>query len=180
MPDPRTLYGVIARYSSGEACLAAAKSIRARGFTQVEAYTPYMVEGLVDELKNRDDRVTWIVFFGGVIGASLGFLLQYYVSVVDFPMNVGGRPDLSWPSFIPVTFECGILCAALSGLVGMLMLNGLPRPHHPVFEAPGFEAVGRDKFFLCIEAGDPQFSVEAAKSALLETRPESVDEVISE
>jgi hypothetical protein len=176
----RTLHGVIARYPSGEQLLEAARTIKEKGYNNVEAYTPYMVEGVVDTLKNRDDRVTWIVFFGGVIGASLGFLLQYYVSVVDFPMNVGGRPDLSWPSFIPVTFECGILCASLSGLVGMLMLNGLPRPHHPIFDAPGIEASLRDKFFLCIEADDPQFSVDEAKAALQETRPESVDEVISE
>ena len=176
----RTLHGVIARYPSGEALLEATKSIKGKGYQRVEAYTPYMVEGVVDELKTRDDRVTWIVFFGGVIGAGLGFLLQYYVAVIDYPMNVGARPNLSWPSFIPITFECGILCAALSGLVGMLGLNGLPRPHHPIFDAPGIEASGRDKFFLCIEADDPQFSLEDAKAALLETRPESVDEVMSE
>lgn len=176
----KSLYGVVARYSSGEALLESAKAVRTKGFTKVEAYTPYHVEGVVDALGNKDDRVTWIVFFGGVIGASLGFLLQYYVSVIDYPMNVGGRPDLSWPSFIPVTFECGILSAALSGLVGMLGLNGLPRPHHPIFEAPGIEASGRDKFFLCIEADDPQFSIDEAKAALQETNPESVDEVMSE
>ncbi len=176
----KTLYGVVARYNSGEHLLEAAKQIRGKGYTNVEAYTPYHVEGVVDALDNKDDRVTWIVFFGGVIGASLGFLLQYYVAVIDYPMNVGGRPDLSWPSFIPVTFECGILCAALSGLVGMLGLNGLPRPHHPIFDAPGIEASGRDKFFLCIEADDPQFSIDGAKSDLQATGPEAVDEVISE
>jgi len=173
------LYGVVAKYDSSEDLLAAAKVIKARGYRDVEAYAPYMVEGLVDELKNKDDRVTWIVFFGGVIGALSGFSLQYYVSVVDYPMNIGGRPDLSWPSFIPITFECGILCAALSGLVGMLLLNGLPRPHHPIFDAPGFEGATRDKFFLCIEASDPSFSLEEAKAALAYTRPVSVDEVIS-
>ncbi len=176
----KTLYGVVAKYSSGEMLLEAAKEIRCKGYTSVEAYTPYHVEGVVDALGNKDDRVTWIVFFGGVIGAALGFLLQYYVAVVDYPMNVGGRPNLSWPSFIPVTFECGILSAALSGLVGMLGLNGLPRPHHPIFDAPGIEASGRDKFFLCIEADDPQFSLDEAKAALQATGPESVDEVISE
>lgn len=176
----KTLYGVVARYSSGEDVLAAAKTIRAKGYTEVEAYTPYMVEGLVDELKNRDDNVTWIVFFGGVIGACLGFALQCYISMVDYPMNIGGRPDFSWPSFIPVTFECGILSAALSGLVGMLGLNGLPRPHHPIFDAPGFENALRDKFFLCIEAADPGFEMERVKSDLQATAPESVDEVISE
>ena len=176
----KTLYGVVAKYSSGEMLLEAAKEIRGKGYTSVEAYTPYHVEGVVDALGNKDDRVTWIVFFGGVIGAALGFLLQYYVAVVDYPMNVGGRPNLSWPSFIPVTFECGILSAPLSGLVGMLGLNGLPRPHHPIFDAPGIEASGRDKFFLCIEADDPQFSLDEAKAALQATGPESVDEVISE
>lgn len=173
------LYGVIAKYDSGEDLLAAAKVVKAKGYTKVEAYAPYMVEGLVDELKNKDDRVTWIVFFGGVIGALSGFGLQYYVSVVDYPMNIGGRPDLSWPSFIPITFECGILCAALSGLVGMLMLNGLPRPHHPIFDAPGIEDATRDKFFLCIESSDPSFELEEAKAALSDTRPVSVEEVIS-
>ena len=176
----RSLHGVIAKYSTGEHLLDAAKSVRSKGYVNVEAYTPYMVEGVVDTLGNRDDRVTWIVFFGGVIGASLGFLLQYWVSAVDFPMNIGGRPNVSWPSFIPITFECGILCAALSGLVGMLLLNGLPRPHHPIFDAPGIEASLRDKFFLCIESDDPQFSLEEAKAALRDTGAESVDEVISE
>jgi hypothetical protein len=176
----KSLYGVIGRYSSGEALLDAAKIVKGKGYQNVEAYTPYMVEGVVDTLKNRDDNVTWIVFFGGVIGAGLGFLLQVYVSVIDYPMNVGGRPDFSWPSFIPVTFECGILSAALSGLVGMLGLNGLPRPHHPIFEAPGIEASGRDKFFLCIEADDPGFEIEEVKETLRSTGAESVDEVMSE
>lgn len=176
MPE---LYGVVAQFDTGENLIEAVRQARQAGYTKMDAYTPYAVEGLVDELGTRDDRVPWIVFWCGVIGASLGFLLQVYVAVIDYPMNIGGRPNFSWPYFIPVTFECGVLAASLGGLVGMLVLNGLPRPNHPIFDAPDIERSGQDKFFLCIEAADPNFQVDSAKQFLETTNPEFVSEVRS-
>jgi hypothetical protein len=167
----------MARFASSEDLVAASKKVRAAGYTKLDAYTPYAIEGLPDELGNRDDRVPWIVFFCGIFGAMAGFALEYYVSVIDYPLNVGGRPNLSWPSFIPVTFECGVLAASIGGVVGMLMLNGLPRPYHPVFNAPGIERSGVDKFFLCIEADDPNFSETDTRQLLQSLGAESVDEV---
>jgi hypothetical protein len=172
-----THFGVIAQFSEAEEILKAAKDARDSGFTKLEAYTPYHVEGLVDILGTRDDRVPWIVFICGISGAILGFLLQVYVAVIDYPMNVGGRPDLSWPSFIPVTFECGILAAALGGLLGMLFLNGLPRPHHPLFDVDGFEQVSKDKFYLCVESNDPNFDVSRVKDFFQKVGAEDVKEV---
>ena len=172
-----SLYGLVAHYESPEEILVAARMAREAGYTKMDAFTPYMVEGLAEELRSRDDRVTWIVFGCGMVGAALGFLLQWWVSAVDYPMNIGGRPDVSWPSFIPVTFECGILSAALGGLVGMLMLNGLPLPYHPIFEAPGFERVTRDRFILCIESADPRFDAGETREFLESTAPEGVEEV---
>lgn len=172
------LHGVIAQFSEGEALMAAAQKARDAGYTKMDAFTPYAIEGLVDVLGNKDDRVPWITFFGGVIGASLGFTLQWWVSCVDYPLNIGSRPNLSWPSFIPITFECGVLMASLSGVIGMLMLNGLPRPHHPLFDAKNFEKSGEDKFFLCIESTDPAFEVEKTKAFLESINAEEVSEVV--
>lgn len=172
-----TIFGVIAEYSDGEAVLAAAQAARDAGFKKMDAYTPYMVEGLVDALGNKDDRVPRIVFICGLICAGLGFLMQYWITGVDYPMNIGGRPNLSWPSYIPITFESGVLVAAFSAVVGMFGLNGLPRPHHPVFDAPGFDRATRDKFFLCIEAEDEGFDARLAKEVLLATKPDSIQEV---
>lgn len=129
-PTGPQLYGVVAEYSSGEAVVAAANAARAAGFTKMDAYTPYMVDDLVDALGNKDDRVPKIVFGMGLLGATGGFLLQWWVASSAYPLNIGGRPNLSWPSFIPITFECGVLVAALTAAGAMIALNGLPRPHH--------------------------------------------------
>ena len=124
----------------------------------------------------RANRTT-IVLIGGVTGAVLGYLLQYYVAVIDYPLNIGGRPLHSWPAFIPVTFELTILCAGLFAVLGMLALNGLPMPHHPVFNAPRFALASRDRFFLCIEAVDQQFDRDATWRFLDRMTPRSVSEV---
>lgn len=171
------VYGLMAQFSDSESLMEAVKKARTAGYTQMDAYTPFAVEELADALGNRDDRIPWVVFICGVLGALGGLSLQYYINVIDWPMNVGGRPDFSWPSFIPVTFECGVLGAAIGGVVGMIILNGLPRPYHPVFNVPGFDAATRDKFFLCIESGDPQFDPEKTAEFLKETGAERVEEV---
>ncbi len=151
------LHGIIAEFENADELIHAAKRAREAGYTKMDAYSPFPVHGLSEAIGFEDHKVPWLVFISGVIGAIAGFSLQYYVSVVDYPLNVGGRPYLSWPAFIPVTFETTVLFAAFGAFIGMLALNGLPRPHHPIFNAPRFERASQDRFFLCIEASDPQF-----------------------
>jgi hypothetical protein len=172
-----TTYGLLASFDSSEKLFDATRKAREAGYVAMDAYAPFAIEGLPEELGSRDDRVPWIVFFAGITGAALGFWMQVYFHAIDYPMNVGGRPDISWPSFIPVTFECGILAAATSALVGMLVLNGLPRPHHPLFGAKTFERVMNDRFYLCIEATDPMFDNAKTKEFLQGLGAETVEEV---
>jgi hypothetical protein len=152
----------------------AARSVRAAGYRDVDAFTPFPVEGLDDALGLGPTRLPLIVFLGGAAGALGGFFLQYYASVIDYPLNVGGRPLNSWPAFIPVTFELTILAAAVTGVLAMLALNGLPMPHHPVFNVERFALASRDRFFLCIEARDPLFDPEATRRLLEETTGKEV------
>lgn len=151
------LHGIIAEFRSAEELLHAARRAREAGYTQMDAYSPFPLHGLSEAIGFEDHKVPWTVFIAGVIGAIAGFSLQYYISVVDYPLNVGGRPLLSWPAFIPVTFETTVLFAAFGAFIGMLVFNGLPQPYHPIFNAPRFERASQDRFFLCIEAKDPLF-----------------------
>lgn len=150
-------YGLVAEFDTPEALVEAALSARSAGYTRMDAYTPFPVHGLAEALKFDDPRVPWVVFLGGVAGAIAGLGLQVYTSVIDYPQNVGGRPFLSLPAFFPVTFECTVLFAAFGAVFGMLAMNGLPQPYHPIFNAPGIERASQDGFFLCIEASDPAF-----------------------
>jgi len=152
------IYGLIAEFHDPSSVVAAARSAHEAGYRKMDAYTPFPIEELAEAMGWRTrGRLPKIVLAGGLLGAAGGFLLQYWTSVVAYPLNVGGRPLNSWPSFIPVTFETGILGAALAAVLGMLALNGLPRPYHPVFNAPNFAMASTDRFFLCIESGDPLF-----------------------
>src|SRR5262249_47953432 len=134
-----TFYGLVAEFRDPEDILQAAKQAREAGYKQMDAYTPFPIHGLDEAIAFEDNRVPWTIFISGLLGAVGGYLLQYYVSVMDYPLNVGGRPYQSWPSFMPVTFECTILLASFGAVVGMLAYNGLPRPHHPIFSTPRFE-----------------------------------------
>lgn len=169
--------GLIACFGGADELIAAVRSTRKTGYRRIDAYTPFVIEGLVDDLDNRDDRVPKIVFGFGMLGAAVGFLMQVYASSYDYPMNIGGRPDFSWPSFIPITFETGVVFAAFAAMFGMLALNGLPRFHNPLFSVEGFERSGVDKFFLWIRAEDPQFEPAATRTFLEELGAESVQEV---
>ena len=144
----------MAEFASPEELLEAARRAFAAGFRKMDAYSPFPVDGLAEAIGFHDSRVPLIVLIGGILGCLGGFFLQYWVSVIDYPINVGGRPLNSWPSFIPVTFEMTILVAALSAVFGVLALNGLPMPYHPVFNVERFELASRNRFFLCIEAAD--------------------------
>ena len=171
------VFGVAASFDNPEDLLVAAHRAREAGYTKMDAYTPFPVHGLPDAIGFHDNRVPWIIFFCGLAGALGGYALQYYVSVIDYPLNVGGRPLHSWPTFIPVTFECTILLAALGAVFGMLGLNGFPKPYDPMFNAPGFERVSQDRFFLCIEADDPKFDVQEITRLMQSLNAEAVSEV---
>jgi len=151
------MYGLIAEFDNPEALVGAAHRAFAEGFRKMDAYSPFPVEGLAEALGFHRTRVPLIVLTGGILGCLGGFFLQYWLAVIDYPINVGGRPLNSWPSFIPVTFELTILIAALSAFFGVLALNGLPMPYHPVFNVERFELASRNRFFLLIEVADPRF-----------------------
>jgi Protein of unknown function (DUF3341) len=154
---PPHLYGVIAEFANADELLHAVHATRKEGYQVVEAYTPYPVEELNEAIGHGPSRVPLLVLIGGIAGGLFGFFLQYWTSVVDYPLNVGGRPYNSWVSFIPITFECTILFAGIAAVLGMLVLNGLPMPYHPVFSVPRFQLASRDRFFLMILARDPRF-----------------------
>ncbi len=150
------------------------------GYRKIDAYSPFPIEELNEALGMHKDSVSLIVLLGGIFGGTLGFLLQYWINVIDYPVNIGGRPLNSWPAFIVVTFELTILGASLFGVFGMLAMNGLPQPHHPVFNVPRFAFATRDRFFLCIEATDPMFQREETMKFLQSLGARSVSEVPSD
>ena len=142
------LYGMMAEFKSSEELVEAVRTVRRQGYRAMDAYTPFPIEGLAEELGFRWNFLPAIVLCGGIIGAVGGFFMQYYANVISLPLNIGGRPHDSWPAFIPVTFELSILVAALFAVLGMLALNRLPMPNHPVFNEPRFELASRNRFFF--------------------------------
>jgi Protein of unknown function (DUF3341) len=150
-------YGLLAEFASAEALVAAARQARQHGFRVLEGYTPFSVEGLAQALELPPSRVPLWTLAGGLLGGSGAFFLQWYSAVIDYPIDAGGRPLNSWPAFIPATFELTVLGAALAAFIGMLVLNGLPRLRHPLFEVEDFHLASRNRFFLCIRASDPAF-----------------------
>jgi Protein of unknown function (DUF3341) len=165
MKRPST-YGLMAEFNDPDNLLAAARRTREEGYRRMDAYTPFPVEGLSEALGFQRTWVPLLVLIGGIIGCVGGYIMQYYIAVVDYPINVGGRPLHSWPAFIVITFELTVLAAALAAVLGMLALNGLPTPHHPVFNVPRFALASRDRFFLVIEATDPKFHLEDTRRFL--------------
>jgi len=171
------IYGLLAEFDSPTAVVDAARRAHDAGYRKMDAYSPFPIEDLTEAIGFRHTRLPMIVLTGGILGAVGGFGLQYWVSVIEYPVNVGGRPFLSWPSFIPVTFETTVLVAALFAVLGMLALNGMPMPYHPVFNVPEFALASKDKFFLCLEAADPQFDPVSSRKFLESLGPKSVWEV---
>ncbi len=175
---PRTpVYGLLAEFATPQEVLAAARRARSAGYRDVEAYTPYPVEGLSEELGMRRTRVPFVVLMAGLVGAGVGFFMQYWSIGVDYPLDVGGRPINSWPVYIPITFEVMVLVASFGALLGMIFLNGLPKLYRPVFNVPRFALATQDRFFLCIEATDPRFDREATRQFLVGLNPAEVVEV---
>jgi hypothetical protein len=168
------LYGFLAEFESPDALKDCIRAARREGFSRIDAFTPFPVEGIPEELGLHHSRVPLFVLVGGITGALTGWLLQYYSSVYDYPLNIGGRPLNSWPAFVVVIFELTILFGGLSGVFGMLALNGLPKPHHPLFNEPRFDRVTHDRFFFCIEATDPKFDRDTTWNFLQNLKPEGV------
>lgn len=171
------LYGLMAEFDDANALVAAAHRTREHGYQRLDAYTPFPIEELSEAIGFRHTRLPLVVLIGGLIGGLSGYFMQYYAAGISYPMNIGGRPYHSAPMFIPVTFEMTILIAALAAVFGMLALNGLPMPYHPVFNVPHFALATRDRFFLCIEATDPRYDREATWRFLEGLGPRSISEV---
>ena len=171
------LYGVMAQFDNPSQLVAAARSAYAAGYRQINGYSPFPIEELDEAIGFKRTTLPLIVFAGGVLGALGGFFMQYWMEVVDYPLIVGGKPFNSWPAFIPITFECTVLGAAFAAVFGMLALNKLPQPYHPVFNAPSFALATRDSFFLVIEAKDEKFDHHEAVRFLKNLDPREVVDV---
>src|SRR5476651_2663054 len=171
------VHGLMAEFDDPQSLVTATERAHREGYRRMDAYSPFPIEELHEALGSQHTRLPLIVLIGGLCGCIGGYALQYWSAVVAYPLNVGGKPFHSWPAFIPVTFECTILVAALSAVLGMLALNGLPMPYHPVFNVPRFALASRNRFFLCIEASDTLFDVETTRSFLETLEPREVSTV---
>lgn len=170
-------YGVIAEFTEPQELLDAANAAREAGYTELDAYSPFPIHGLSDAIGFHHSRLSAVVLGGGIIGGLSGFFMCWYANVIWYPLNIGGKPYNSWPAWIPITFECTILFAAFAAVLGMLGLNGLPMPYHPVFNVPRFDQASRDKFFLVIQARDPKFDIESVWQFLESLGPREVTDV---
>jgi hypothetical protein len=162
----RKLWGLLAEFASPERLAAACREVRDAGFSLWDAHTPYPVHGLERDMGIKRSPVGWFVLGLGLAGAAGGMLLQWWVSTTAYPLVISGKPLFSWPAFVPIMFECGVLGGATGAVVGFLLLSRLPRHHHPLFDSTRFERASDDRFFLSIEAADPRFD-RAATAALL-------------
>jgi Protein of unknown function (DUF3341) len=177
MSAPPMIYGLLAEFESIESLVAAVRAVRRDGYTRLDAYTPAPVEELAEELGLHRSRLPWVVFAGGLVGCVGGFLMQHYCAAISYPLNIGGRPLFSWPMWIPITFEMTVLIGAITAILAMLGMNGLPQPYHPLFNVERFACASKDRVFLCIEARDPKFDLEATKRLLAGLHPREVWEV---
>ena len=171
------MYGVIAEFDTAEQLVDAARHARAAGYRRMDAYAPFPIDGLGEVLGFRSNAIPFIGLTGGVVGALTGYLMQVWIHTSALPINVGGRPLLSWPSFVPVTFELAVLFSALSMLGGLFILNGHPEPYHPVFNVAAFARATRDRFFLCIQSDDPQFDIDQTRAFLANLGAREVSDV---
>ena len=179
MTNGQSTYGLMAEFLSAEELLEACKTATAAGYRKLDAYSPFPIEGLAEAIGFERTLLPVLVFFGGILGTCTGFFLQWWPNVIGYPQNIGGKPLDSWPAFIPITFELTILFAALTTTFGMIALNGLPAPYHPVFNVQHFAHASKDKFFLVIESADPKFDAVQTRQFLSELNSQEVTEVES-
>lgn len=175
--DP--IYGMMAEFDTPAALVEAAKRTYQAGYKRIDAYTPFPVEGLAEEIGFHRNEVPLVVLIGGLVGGLTGYLMQYWMSAVAYPLNIGGKAYHSWPAFIVITFEMTILFAGISAVFGMLALNGLPMPYHPVFNVPRFTRASRDRFFLVVFSSDVKYDPAATRQFLESLDPRSLSEVPS-
>ena len=177
MVSDSPVYGLMAEYTDPDRIVKAAKRAYDAGYRKMDAYSPMPVDGLAEAIGFTRNRLPLIVLIGGITGAVTAFATMWFSATLHYPFNVGGRPLFSWPAFIPITFELTILFASGAAVLGMLGLNGLPMPYHPVFNVPGFAMASRSRFFLCIESADSMFDLEDTRRFLESLSPRSVVEV---
>jgi len=175
-PREAELYGLLAEFRSAEQLVQATAVARRAGYRKLDAFSPFPIDELPAALGLPPTRLPAVVLGGGLVGGAVGYVFQFWVSAIAYPLNVGGRPLNSWPAFVPVTFELAILGAALAAVIGMLLRSGLPRPHHPLFGVERFARATQDRFFLCIEATDPQFDANQTRQFLHSQGAEHVEE----
>jgi hypothetical protein len=171
------LYGLMAEFATPEELLRAAQGAYDAGYRKMDAYSPSQVDGVAEAIGFNKTRIPLVVLIGGIIGALTAYGMQYYSAVRDYPLNVGGRPLHSWPAFIPITFELTVLFAAFAAVFGMLAMNRLPKPYHPVFNVPEFKLASQTRFFLCLQADDLEFGEESARRFLVSLGPLAIHEV---
>jgi hypothetical protein len=171
------LHGLLAEFRAPEEIVKAAQAVHEAGYRKVDAYTPYPMEEVIEALDLHHSHVPKIVLAGGLAGLLAGWGLQFWASVIEYPMNIGGRPFNAWPAFVVPSFETTVLFAALGAVVGMLALNGFPQPYHPVFNVESFALASRDRFFLCVEAEDPKFDLAKTRALLQGLGAAEVSEV---
>ena len=173
------IYGIMAEFDSATALVEAARKSHDAGYRKIDAYSPFPVEELAEAIGFHTNRVALVTLIGAIIGGLSGYLMQYWMAAVDYPVNVAGRPDHSWPSFIVITFELTILFGGISAVLGMLALNGLPMPYHPVFNVPRFAMATKDRFFLIVFSTDPKYKPAEVRQFLESLQPRSISEVPS-
>lgn len=172
-------YGLMAEFDNPSDLVAAARHTYEAGYKKIDAYSPFPIEELSEAIGFHKDSVALVTLIGGLVGGLSGYLMQYWIAAVSYPVNVGGKPYHSWPAFIVVTFEMTILFAGISAVLGMLALNGLPMPYHPVFHVPRFAFATKDRFFLIVFSSDPKYDTVKTRAFLGNLKPRSIAEVPS-
>lgn len=172
-----TLYGLIAEFPSVDELLHAAEKVRDAGYKKTDAYSPFPIHGLIEALGKRHSRIGFLILGGGLTGLCAAFVMMFYTGVIDYPINIGGRPLFSWPMYFPIMFELTVLLSAFTSVFGMIGLNGLPQPYHPLFNVKEFLKASKDSFFIGIESTDPKFDASQTKAFLQSLHPRGVHEV---